>query len=814
MPAGVNGPIVVKGGHFVETKTGSRVRFLGTNFTFESIFPAHESADKIAPHLAKMGVNIVRIHHHDFNDGMLWDKTAKGHTKFDPAALDRLDYLVAQFKKNGIYVDLNLHVSRSFTADDGFPASIEKIPGGSWKRIDELDRRMIDLQKQFAKDYLGHVNPYTGMSYIDDPAVAMVEINNENSLAGWGSEDMTYFNALPEPFRGEVVAAWNGWLAKKYRSSAVMRKAWWPKVTPASRDIGDLLTSSTRWSLEDTEGDVKLSNGSASSSVSAPSVEIVNPTVANPAWHKQIHVQGLTLVNGEPLTVTFRAKSDTNRAISLYSAINQPDWHHTGLDTTFQVGPEWRDYRYTFTPSNALKGLDRLSFGFGGSTGTLSISDLRLRRANADDLADISRAFETRSMDLPLLVSPEQASDWRSFLVDTETAYADEMRKYLREDLKVRTPIVDSQMQFGTMAAFQREAGSDFTDYHAYWQHPEFPGGTWSQTRWTIPNTPMTDAIAANGSELEGMAEYRVAGKPYTITEYNEPAPNDYQAEMFPELASYAAFQDWDAIFQFDFGDYGVNRSNDRLQGFFSLRGNPAKEGLLPAVALIFRTSTIAPATSRQTLRLPATAASSTRDIMTWWRNANGGRTPDLLASRFESLVDPKAKTASITKSTAPGPLSLLRAVKSTSGSQFIAEGAGAVTGAGYVGGQTIRSGAVALTFPEFGNNFAAYAVNALDGKPLTQSTRLLLTLVGKAENADMVWDAKRTTVSNHWGHGPVLAEGIPAAVMIANKSVRRVWVLDTRGGRVKEIPVTLSGGAATFTVGPEYGTIWYELAE
>jgi hypothetical protein len=53
------------------------------------------------------------------------------HTRdLDPEALDRLDYLIAQLKRNGIYVNLNLLVSRPFNAADGLPKEIEQL---GWK---------------------------------------------------------------------------------------------------------------------------------------------------------------------------------------------------------------------------------------------------------------------------------------------------------------------------------------------------------------------------------------------------------------------------------------------------------------------------------------------------------------------------------------------------------------------------------------------------------------------------------------------------------------------------------------------------------
>jgi len=66
-------------------------------------------------------------------------------------------------------------------------------------------------------------------------------------------------------------------------------------------------------------------------------------------------------------------------------------------------------------------------------------------------------------------------------------------------------------------------------------------------------------------------------------------------------------------------------------------------------------------------------------------------------------------------------------------------------------------------------------------------SRRLLLTFVGQVSNVDMVWNAARTSVSGpdgRWGHGPALAEGIPATMTLANANVKHVWVLDPSGAR------------------------------
>ena len=138
---------------------------------------------------------------------------------------------------------------------------------------------------------------------------------------------------------------------------------------------------------------------------------------------------------------------------------------------------------------------------------------------------------------------------------------------------------------------------------HAYWQHPDFAAG-WSQLRFHIDNT--TQVAAPDGGALGSLAVYRVGGKPFTVSEYNVPAPNDYASEALPMYASIAAAQDWDAIYAYTYLDFSARWDADHLLGFFDLAGNPAALSFLPVAALTFRQGLLAPATSVAQLALPA----------------------------------------------------------------------------------------------------------------------------------------------------------------------------------------------------------------
>ncbi|HEY3330174.1 MAG TPA: cellulase family glycosylhydrolase [Capsulimonadaceae bacterium] len=821
-PAGVNGAIIVKDGHFAESKTGARVRFLGTNFTFMANYPTHDDADKIAAHIAKVGINIIRIHHHDMNyNTQLW-VMHKGDFRdtFDPAGVDKLDYLIAALKKNGIYVDLNLHVSRWYTPENGFPASIKNI-SIPHKGIDEIDRHMIDLQKEFARNYLGRVNPYTGLSYVNDPAVALIEINNENSLAGDAKSGTTFVNSLPPEFRSGVVKLWNDYLAKKYQTTAALKAAWTDTAAAAAGPT-DYFGPNQSWMLVDfKDKNAKLTQVAPATATTMPAVDLYNPTISNPDWAKVLFVQKVPFEEGKGYKLTFRAKADKARSVTLTATNPDGGYPGIGLRTKVTVGTDWATYKYAFAAASVSpSGPGKLTFIVGGDTGTLSLADVRLSAATGDDVIPEGASLEARNLDLPDMSTVAQRLDWRTFIVDAETAYITEMRDFVRNDLKSRAAMTGSQVgqDYSGLASFKREAASDFIDGHAYWQHPQFPGVQFDHSNWRTPNTPMATALATwLPTTFNELATYRMAGKPYTVSEYCNPAPNDYQAEMFPEIASFAALQDWDAVFQFDYGTYGSvhdDKPKDAIQGWFAMQANPAKEGFTPLAALIFRQGLISPLTQKLILHIPPASADTLKGggANAVWSSTCNGKMPNMIANRIEVVVDPTAKSPSIQRVTGVPGDSSAQVGLTYEGAQYIATSPRAVLAAGYLGGRQMDFGALKATFPSFGNNFASLAFAAIDGKPVTQSQRLLLTICGKAENIGMGWNDDRTTVGANFGKGPAQAEGIPSTLTIANSYIKHAWALDPTGKRTKEVPVTVSGGIATLSIGPDYKTIWYEI--
>jgi hypothetical protein len=208
-PAGKDGFVHIRNGHLA-TGGGRRIRFWGVNVTDWSkgsvMLPPKQDAPVWAAALARFGVNLVRLHFLDlFAPRGLIDATGDDSRSFDLVQLDRLDFWVAELKKRGIYVNLNLNVGRSYKAGDGV-ADYDKIRWG--KGLVLFDPRLIELQKEYARQILTHRNPYTGREYRHEPAVALIEILNENGL-------YVGFRAPTPYYEEQLTQRYNSWLRQR-----------------------------------------------------------------------------------------------------------------------------------------------------------------------------------------------------------------------------------------------------------------------------------------------------------------------------------------------------------------------------------------------------------------------------------------------------------------------------------------------------------------------------------------------------------------------------------------------------------------------
>lgn len=836
-------PVVVEDGHFVAG--GKRVRFWGVNLCFGGCFPPHDVADRLAARLAAFGINCVRFHHMDNRafPGGIWKKDSSG---LDPEALDRLDYLLAAMKREGVYANLNLHVSRDFSAT-GSKATKDELPQFG-KIVCIFDPELIELQKQYARDLLGHKNRYTGLRHAEDPVVAMVEITNENSAFLALSRFRS--GGLAPRYEAMLAALWNNYLARRYGGDDALRKAWSTGALPRGREMlraTDLAAEAIgqAWQMEKISG-TEMTAAAAEDGA----VRLTVGKITDTSWHLQLKHSGLAVRKGEFYTVRLRARADGKRTIHVTLQQDREPWRGLGLSKPLALTDDWQDFEFGFT-AEADDADAKLTFSVGQVTGDVWLARPSLAPGGRVGLApDESLGKKNvRTLSRDDIVTEARAADFMRFLADLDMTYFTSMRDFLRRDLGVKAPVTGTEGF--TLPSDWVQSHLDFVDGHAYWQHPRFPNRPWDGRDWTIPNTAMVDEPA--GSTLLGLTFQRVAApdgnlppRPFTVTEYNHPSPNDYQAECIPMLASFAAAQDWDGVFMFAYS-HAAAWETDAPRSFFDIQANPVKMVQMAAGALLFRREDIpAPSTAVVTYIPPEQLFTLAARHGPWsdslmkapevdspphvrffarhtvrfdldWKRCGLQPAAD---SPGSFIIGGEGETIDLVPEKSEGPLwrsagnVLAWFADGPKTGIFAAAGGRSAAVVGFAGGkpQAVGPAKVALESPRF----AALTLSALDGRPLGESSRILITACARTENAGQEWNADRTSVADRWGRGPTLIEPVRATLTLKREGgagAAKLLALGGDGKPMKELPVeAVADGALKIVLPGDPATLWYVL--
>lgn len=401
-------------------------------------------------------------------------------------------------------------------------------------------------------------------------------------------------------------------------------------------------------------------------------------------------------------------------------------------------------------------------------------------------------------------------SDWLNFLLENDLATWNARRDFLRKTLGFKGLVTGCNLE---QSSPQAQAGMDAWSLAPAWSQPVWPKGQAEPANWYVVNDT---AIAHPESSLgESLARARVTGKPLFLLPTMTPAGNTFEAEALLLLSYFATALDYDAVIPYRFA--GPQRVLDlrRIPGFWDLDQNPLKlVGQVPA-ALAFRRGDF-----------PLLAPPPAPELPTSVGKPAGAAQPPAKASSKTPAKKPAKPPVKpeppFTWEAATPEKAWFKAGSSTQAWLI-----------GFVAGQKFAFGGLTLLPGDsLQKGWSAQTVSALDGRPLEQSRSLLWTVMGTQDNSPPLsgspaWRlypntpvafppprGAKITHADQWGRPPSLIEGVKSGLLLPVKKARvTVWALDPRGQRKQVVPTAKAPGNQTLiTVGPDYGTVWYEI--
>lgn len=451
--------------------------------------------------------------------------------------------------------------------------------------------------------------------------------------------------------------------------------------------------------------------------------------------------------------------------------------------------------------------------------------------AAAPEVAPTGRALRTQ--------------DFLRFLTETDRAYFDRMRHAVQEETDPLVPVSGTQMDYGGPLNHDASAGMDWLDTHFYADHPEFPGNDWNANNWRIRDySPASQPVL---DRLLVMSYWRDAKKPFVTSEFSVPFPNRQGGMGTPIVAAFAAQQDWDGIFLFDYAD--GDTWPDVPIGF-ALSGDWGRYAMVGAAAQLFRSPLVPSLPPAPPIALPlsgrlAINASEDRWSMDKVLDARAGIRPSLALRQQVSVAtgagawQPPAPAPAATPALESDPQRGTLLLRTPQARGFF----GAV-GAGRSLGDSgaLLTMKVAGAGPREYRGMASVLLTSLDGKPIPDARRLLVSVSGAVRGTqpgslpkrpvDLVpygdsrdyWTFERDPKTpgapsgSRTASGPVWVEQVASELRFAtNGRSATVYPLDGTGRRLAPLrtdQLRLEAGHFQFPIQTELNqaSLWYEV--
>jgi hypothetical protein len=239
-PAGKHGFVNMKESNLY-FDNGQQVKFWGVNIAGNHAFIASKEADKWADFIAAYGINAVRFHK------FTWEATDGVHsTQLTNDNWKNFDYFSYRLKERGIYTGWShIYGHRVLPGDSSRLLAYKEVAATKfpWSHLNGTTASLVnfapDLQElniELTVNMLNHRNPNTGLRYADDPALAFVELQNEDNIF-WGAINET-LKQTPT-YKKLLCSKFSDYLFEKYKSDSALLRAWGRANLPADESLDE-----------------------------------------------------------------------------------------------------------------------------------------------------------------------------------------------------------------------------------------------------------------------------------------------------------------------------------------------------------------------------------------------------------------------------------------------------------------------------------------------------------------------------------------------------------------------------------------------
>lgn len=406
------------------------------------------------------------------------------------------------------------------------------------------------------------------------------------------------------------------------------------------------------------------------------------------------------------------------------------------------------------------------------------------------------------------------------FLIEVQENYYKEMISHLR-DIGVKIPITGTNWAINA-ANRKTQLVTDFDDGHTYWY-----GWKWQEKVKEFHNNPMVEAV---DTMLPALTFSRHVARPFFISEWDEPWPNEWRAESPIYIAAVGALQNWSgfAIHTYSYSSMkgieitGKEVSSQAIgsvpyrEGVFNTWNDPAKFGLFYHSALLLRRCDVKEANKSYGIKvenmaltpgkIPALSLITEKHKAGLILDSNEKDCKDFDNDIVNNVILPDERVVDIDKGEVLSDTGELYRSWDKRIGWVDSERTKAIYGfVGSVPCIDLKD----VSF-EVKTDFATIAMSSLTDKPIYLSDNILLTTVGRSKNTDMKFNEEHN-IMLEVGRPPILVEVIEAEIRIKTEiETLKVWAVNAEGFFAGVVPSTYENGIFKFKLGGRFASMYY----